>query len=336
MVFKSTVKKSKSHHKGNVRHKKKQGFFQFIKSSFIIFMTLNLQAFIASLGKLWRTPISSILITFVIGISLALPSGLYVFVDSAQKMTGSWEQLSQISLFLKHDISHQQAQDFAIKLKQQFHFNDLHTISKENALEEFKILSGFGDALNILDTNPLPEVIIINLEITHNQEQLKQIRVLLQKHPEVDIAQIDMQWMKKLYAIFNVIKQSTIIISLLLALAVLLIIGNTIRLDIQNKTDEIKVTKLVGATNAFIRRPFLYNGLWYGILGGVIACLCLSATLWFLDQPVQHLAILYNSQFQLEVFNFRTYVTIIAIGSLLGVLGSMLSVNRHISEIEPT
>jgi cell division transport system permease protein len=156
------------------------------------------------------------------------------------------------------------------------------------------------------------------------------------KLPEVELAQLDMQWVKRLYYLLELADRAVFALSLLLGLAVLLIVGNTIRLAIQNRREEIEIIKLIGATNAFIRRPFLYTGLWYGIGGGLFATLLIGASLWWLSDPVSQLAGLYESGYRLTGLSFKETMELIGFSTFLGLTGSWVSVTRHLNQINPT
>ncbi|MDH5765279.1 MAG: permease-like cell division protein FtsX [Gammaproteobacteria bacterium] len=292
---------------------------------------------IASLGYLVRNRISTLMTMTVIAIALALPSGLYVLINNISHVSAGWDNTAQISLFLKSDISEKQAQVLMDKLKLYDDIEAVKFIHQDQALGEFQRISGFGEALEALGKNPLPHVLTVQPRIDNNrpdkvQHLLKQLRKLKQ----VDIAQLDLQWVKRLYTMLQIAHQGVWVISVLLALAVLLVIGNTIRLDIQNRREEIEVTKLIGATNAFIRRPFLYSGLWYGLIGGIMAWILTSISIGLMEGSVERLAVLYNSDFQLQGLYFNEAMTLITFSCTLGLSGSWLAVSRHLHEIEPS
>ena len=148
--------------------------------------------------------------------------------------------------------------------------------------------------------------------------------------------QLDTQWLKRLNAILEIINRGVIVIAAMFALAVIIVVGNTIRLDIQNRRDEIIITKLIGGTNAFIRRPFLYTGFWYGMAGGVMAWLLTGIALLVMEQPVARLSGLYGSNFTLQGLGLQGALAVLLAGALLGWLGSLVAVSRHLGEIEPT
>ncbi len=209
--------------------------------------------------------------------------------------------------------------------------------SSEQSLKEFRQLSGLTDLLDTLPKNPLPPVIIIQPTASqHEAEALSALLERLQNMQEVELAQLDMEWLQRLRTINETGERGISILSILLSLSVLLVIGNTIRLAILNRQTEIRVIKLVGGTNAFVRRPFLYTGFWYGLLGGVIAWVTLLLTLATINGPVNRLASLYDSQFSLYWLSGQMFIALPLFGTLLGVLGAWLAVGRHLNEIEPT
>ncbi len=287
-----------------------------------------------SLGKLCRTPWASLMTVAVIGIALALPSGLYVFLKNLQAITGTWGNATQISLFLKSGTSLREMHTFADQLRTRTDLTVLEIVDAEQALDDFRQKSEFGEALNYLDENPLPHVIIVNPTDTR-QHAIKRLVDELSQLPEVDSAVLDMQWLQRLDAMMEIAERVITGIGVMLAIAVLLIVGNTIRLDIHNRSNEIKIIKLAGATDGFVRRPFLYGGLWYGISGGVLACIMINLALTLVQGPAIRLAELYNSRFQLLGLDGLDTLIIVMLSGALGLAGSWLAVARHLSKIEP-
>ena len=206
----------------------------------------------------------------------------------------------------------------------------------EQALAEFKDLSGFGDALDALEDNPLPGVIVVEPEADLTSQQLQVMAETFGALTGVDLAQLDVEWVKRLHAILQIIRRSVTALAVLLSLAVLLVVGNTIRLDIQNRYQEIIVTKLIGATGSFIRRPFLYGGVWYGLLGGIISWLIVELGYLAISGPLQRLNLLYQSEMTLNTFSFTDFIVLIASSTLLGLAGSWIAVARHLNQIEPS
>ncbi len=306
-------------------------------SRLVSYLTHHLQMLIASLGYLSRQPISSLMTSAVIAIALALPAGLYIALDNASQLSADWDGTTLISLFLKHDVSVKKAEKLATRLGLSKEIEKVRIIDRDQGLKQFQKISGFGDAIKFLDDNPLPHVITVQ-PVIDQQSPDKVVHLVnkLQNEDLVDLAQLDMLWVKRLYTLLDVARRGVWIIGSLLALAVLLIIGNTIRLDIQNRREAIEVSKLIGASDAFIRRPFLYTGMWYGISGGLLAWLLIAISLGIMADPVQKLAALYHSSYELIGLSGSNTTTLIIISCILGLGGSWLAVGRHLSEIEPS
>ena len=294
------------------------------------------QSFVYSLGQYYRNLISSILTTAVIGISLALPAGFYLLLENAQQVTAGWGGSIQITAFLKPDINDAAAKELMTRLLDNPNIEAANLISRDQALAEYKELSGFSEVIELLDDNPLPSVIIIFQKIDALTEgQDRQVLEYLYSQPEIEIAQYDQQWVKRLYGIIDIIQRFVIIFSALIGFGVLLIVGNTIRMAIYQHRDEIEITKLFGATNSFIQRPFLYTGFWYGLSGGIASWAFLTLTLQLLKQSVSRLAELYASEFSLNNLTATETLIMLACGVFLGLFGSWISVQRHLRTIEP-
>ena len=306
-------------------------------SRMLSYLMHHLQMFIASLGFLSRQPFSTLMTSAVIAIALALPAGLYIALDNASQLSAGWDGTTQISLFLKDTVSIEQAEKLAKKLRQDIEIEKVSIIDREQGLKQFMQISGFGDAIKFLDENPLPHVITVQPLVDQQRpDQVIHLVDALQDEPLVELAQLDMQWVKRLYTLLDVAQRGVWIIGSLLGLAVLLIVGNTIRLDIQNRREAIEVSKLIGASNAFIRRPFLYTGLWYGLSGGLLAWMLIAVSLGIMEDPIQKLAALYHSSYEISGFTSANITSLIVISCLLGLGGSWLAVGRHLSEIEPS
>ncbi len=297
----------------------------------------HLRVFIASLGHLTRNPMPTFMTSAVIAISLALPAGLYVALQNLSQLGAGWDDSTRISLYLDTRANMQQAEALAARLRLHKAIRRIDIIDKQAGFEQFKQISGFGDALQYLEDNPLPIVLTVQPLVTVEQTQaLDRLLAELQNEKLVELAQLDMQWVKRLHAMLAIAQRAIWVIGALLALAVLLIVGNTIRLDIENRRAEIEVAKLIGASNAFVRRPFLYTGLWYGLLGGTLAWLLTRLALWLLAAPVQTLSQLYSSDFSLGGLGFGNTLSLLLIACALGLSGSWLAVGRHLDAIEPS
>lgn len=303
-------------------------------SRFSAYLLNHAQVTLASLGRLYRQPVATFMTIAVIAIALTLPTGLFVMVNSLSKLSNEWNNTAQISVYLYPQVNKQQAQSLVKRLRLNNNIRQIKLIDKKTGLQRFKKISGFNHALKYLDTNPLPIVLAIQPDI--NPDQTTQLVHQLEKNKLVEMAQLDEQWVKRLLTLLEIANRGIWIVGTMLALAVLLIIGNTIRLDIQNRHAEIEVAKLIGASDAFIRRPFLYTGFWYGLLGGLLAWLLTGTSLFLIGEPVHRLARLYHSNFNLHELNINNIITLLSISCVLGLAGSWLAVSRHLKEIEPT
>ncbi len=294
----------------------------------------HLYVLFSSLGQLSRQPLPTLLTASVIGIALALPAGLYLLLENAQQISQHWDGSVQMSLFLKTEVEDAQAQQLADELRGHTGIATVELITRAQALEEYRRLSGFSDALSALDDNPLPAVLVVTPKQSDPQSSQAVLEQLSQL-PAVDIAQFDMRWLKRLFAIMDMVRRGILILSSLLALAVLLVIGNTIRLAIHNRREEIEITRLFGATDAFIRRPFLYAGIWYGLFGSLLAWVLVKIAFAQLQTPVQTLTRLYHSDYSLVTLSLNDSLLLLLAGAGLGLAGAWLAVGQHLQAIRP-
>jgi len=303
---------------------------------FKIWLLRHAQVSLSSLGHLSRNSIATLMTTMVIGIAVSLPAGMWVLLSNVQQLSGSWDGAASISVFLKADISDKQITQLSNRLKVSPEISEIKLISRTEAMAEFRRFSGFGKALDVLDENPLPPVLIVIPTLEHSSPvNADLLSRKLNQEPLTDFAQLDLEWVRRFHAITEIGVRAVIVLASLLSLAVLLIIGNTIRLEIQNRQAEIEITKLVGATNAFIRRPFLYTGFWYGLLGGLIAWLLVSVSLWLLAGPIEKLTGLYQSEFGIDMLGWNTTFLLLFGTAFIGLAGARIAVGRHLSAIEP-
>lgn len=288
-----------------------------------------------SLFRVLDNPVASLLTWMVIGIALALPVGLNVALDNVNQVSATWDSPSQISLFLQDGVSAETGEQLRTELALREDIASTEFISREVALEEFSSLSGFADILASLDENPLPNLILVSPSDELEGSKVAALRGELQGHPQVAEALLDMEWLQRLNNLMELSRRLVFIVGGMLVLGVLLILGNTIRLAIENRRDEIVIVKLVGGSNAFVRRPFLYTGLWYGVGGGTLAALLVAVSLWYLREPVSNLAQLYDGVFHLRGLGLMGGLNLIVLGGLLGLAGAWLAVARHLAHIEP-
>lgn len=289
-----------------------------------------------ALRRIREHPVSTVMIVLVMTIVLALPMGLAVLIDQVERLGIDWQRAAQLSVYLQQDIQPDAAQGVQQDIAALEEVAEAQLLDRELALAEFQQHSGLGDALQQLAYNPLPDVILVMpRDIDGGAAALEPLRERLAQLPGVDQVQIDMLWVERLTAILSMIERFTGGLALLLVLTLLLVMANTIRLAIESRRDEILVIKLVGGTDAFVRRPFLYLGMLYGLLAGVLAWLLLGAGLAWLNGTVRELAALYQSDFELTGMPVQDGLVLLGGAVLLGLAGAWLAVGRHIREIEP-
>jgi cell division transport system permease protein len=300
-------------------------------------LTRHIQTFIGSLGRLSQHSLATLMTTLVIGIALALPACLHLLVTNAQQAVGGWNRAISISVFLKRPTSSEEAKRLAERIRQRRDIESVDLVTADDALKAFRNDSGFGAAIDALNENPLPHALVLRpAQAYASPQHLKSVATDLRKLPSVDVVQLDTAWVERLEAILDGIRRGVLLAGSLLAIGILVIVGNTIRLDIQNRRAEIEVTKLVGGSDAFVRRPFLYSGVWYGIGGGILAWVVTAIVLAALRDPVARIAGLYGSDFQVSGLGVEAGGVLLGTGVALGWLGSYVAATRHLRQIEPT
>jgi cell division transport system permease protein len=296
----------------------------------------HVQTFVGSLGRLWQHPFSTLLTVLVIGIALALPACLHVLVQNVRAASGGWSNALDISVYMKPAATLEQAKQAAERVRKRRDVEDVKLVEADDALEEFRRNSGFGDALDALKDNPLPHALVVRPAAEFREaSQVEGLTEELRKIDHVDLVQLDTAWVSRFNAILDVVRRVVLLAAGLFALGILVIVGNTIRLDIENRRDEIEVTKLVGGSDAFVRRPFLYSGVWYGLGGALIAWLIVSVVISVLGEPVQRIAGLYGSTFALGGLGLEGTGVLLVGGVVLGWLGSFIAATRELRGIEP-
>ncbi len=288
-----------------------------------------------SLYRLFRSPMSSILTMAVLAIALALPGGLYILSQNMLSLSMHWDTDARISLFLTRDVSDEEGRALSQQLAKNPGMKHVDFLSRADALEEFRQMTTFQEALEHIAENPLPAVILITPASSLSPQALDRLRQELLANPQVELAQLDLEWIKRLKGIIEMIQRAILIVAAILAIAVILVVGNTIRLEIENRREEIVITKLFGATHSYIRRPFLYDGFWFGLMGGLLASALISAALWLLNEPVDRLISLYESNFTPVYPGIIFVISITLAGGLLGYLGAWTAVTQHLYKIEP-
>ena len=294
------------------------------------------QAVLASFNSLFRNPLATLMTVLVIAITLALPALFWVMTDNMKNLTVNWQRGGHISLYLKSPLPSDEA--LALLLRVRGIAGVLHATLKSPAegLLELQQQEGMQDVMRYLPENPLPAVIEVTPSIHANTpEKMQQLYLQLKSLPQVEQAKLDMQWINRLHAILDFMATIAHGLMLLLALAVVLIIGNTLRLAIQNRHEEIQVLKLIGAKDAFIIRPFLYSGIWYGLVGAIFAVLLVNIFMLSLTLVANQLAAVYQMHYSLVGLSTRQVLLLVLSAIILGWLGARMSVKRQLAVIEP-
>jgi cell division transport system permease protein len=295
------------------------------------------QTLIGSLGRIAEQPLATAMTATVIAVALALPLLLNVCLQNVRSATAGWNQALDVTVYLDKKAGAGRAQALAKQWRTRPDVAGIRVILADEALTQFRVSSGFGQALDALTENPLPDALVVTPSpAAANPQAMGALEKALAASPDVQTVEVDTAWVERLQALLQVLHRVVILTGLLLGLGVLLVVGNTIRLDILNRRTEIEVMKLVGATDGFTRRPFLYTGAWYGLTGGVAAILLVAVALRLLRGPVERLAGLYGSTFTLHGMGFVADVVVLAVAVALGWGGSWLAATRHIRQIEPT
>ena len=289
-----------------------------------------------ALRQVLDAPFSTLMIVLVMSIVLALPMGLGVLIDQVERLGIDWQRAAQLSVYLDDDLDAQDLHVVQSEIDTLDEVASTQLLDREMALTEFQQHSGLGDALQQLAYNPLPNVILV---MPHSIEggaaALQPLRDRIAGLAGVDEVQIDLLWVERLTSILKMFERFTGGLAILLIVALLLVMTNTIRLAIESRREEILVVKLVGGTDPFVRRPFLYLGVYYGVLAGLLAWVLLFAGLSWLDVTVRKVAELYQSDFTLTGMPVTDGLMLLGGAMLLGLAGAWLAVGRHIRDIEP-
>lgn len=298
------------------------------------YFSLHLANLLGALGRVLRQPVGTLLTVFVIAIALALPAGLRVLVNNADVLSEGWEGAADFTVYLRMDLAESEAKQLAEQITMRSDVVEVSFVSRLQALEDFRARSGFGEALEALDDNPLPHALVVRPAAA----ELADIEALgadLEAMAETELVKIDTEWVARLQSILMLVARAVDIASVLLGFAVVLVIGNTIRLEINNRSDEIEVMKLVGGSDGFIRRPFLYLGFCYGLFGALAAAALIGLALILISGPVRTLAALYASDYAVRGLTLADTLSLLGGGAVLGWAGAWLAAARHLRQIEP-
>jgi cell division transport system permease protein len=289
---------------------------------------------LGALSRLASQPFASVLTILVIATALALPAGLRVAVNNADAVSDSWQGAADFTVYLKMDVAEDAARRTARTIEERADVAGVTVIDRDAALAEFRAQSGFGEALDALDANPLPHTLVVR-PASGIETDVDALAKAVGALPETELVQVDTAWVTRLRAMLALAGRLVDLATVLLGLAVAIVVGNTIRLEINARSVEIEVTKLVGGTDAFIRRPFLYLGLCYGLAGALAALLIVEVGLLLLGAPVRAVAALYGSAFSLTGLSLAEGGILLGGGALLGWAGAGLAAARHLRAIEP-
>jgi cell division transport system permease protein len=298
-------------------------------------MSLHLQCAVSSLGSLWRARWGTALTAAVIGIALALPMAAYLIVHSAAEIGARVDLDTQVTLFLRPELSNEHAQALADELAARSDILTARVITKEQGLAEFRAAAGLAGVLDkVSNDNPLPAVILLT-SISSEPTQLTALGETMTRFKAVEFVQMDRDWVLRLEAVLQLARQFLWLVSLLLGCGVMLIVGNTLRLSIESRRSEIEIAKLFGASDAFVRRAFLYHGVYFGLAGAMVACTLVAGATLVLHGPITRLSALYVGELALTGPGSEQFLALIVTGAGLGLLGAWLSVAHHLQAIEP-
>jgi cell division transport system permease protein len=301
-----------------------------------IYFERHAQALLGSLGRLARQPFATLLTVVVIGIALALPAALYLAVSNMRVATAGLDETVQLSAYLAMGTTEQEARKTTEAIAEQRGVAGTELVSPDEGLAEFRKHSGIGEALEALPDNPLPWLVTVRPAPPRDTaEAVDALAAEIRKLDGVDLVEADTAWVRRLHAIEDALQQLVLLVGAVLAAGVLAVVGNTIRLEIDGRRAEIEVTKLVGASNAFVRRPFLYSGLWQGLAGGLLAVALIAGGLFAFGPFVARLAGAYGSDFALTGLSTREWLYVVAGGAALGFIGAWLAAAYHLRRIEP-
>ena len=293
-------------------------------------LNLHGQAVKLVINRLRKNAWATFIMWCVMGITLALPGLLYIAIDNLNRVAGNVESEPQISLFLDLAIEPEAIASIKQKLAEHPDIANYRFVDRNTAWEELKSNTGVG-TISDLEQNPLPDAFFVAPK-TLDPASIERLHQELQRLPGVEVAQVDATWIKRLYAVLELARKAVLILGGLLGFALLAIIGNTIRLQVVTQRDEIEVAKLIGATDGFIRRPFLYAGTFYGLGGGIAALLFMLGVTSLFNTSVAEIATLYNSDFNLNFLDPFSSLVLLVLAALLGWLGSYVAVNRSLAK----
>jgi cell division transport system permease protein len=295
----------------------------------------QLYSFFSSLGSLLGHRLGTLMTVLVLGIAMALPLGLYVTLHNLRDLDLKQNEWGTITVFLNDEVTEAGAVEFAWKVNQRLDASAV-MISPDQGMEEFRKVSGFGQALDLFEENPLPWTLLVTPQAADSEELGARVTVLaawIEEQEAVDIVQVDHKWMRRLSGLIGLGDALVTVLSVMFSLAVVVVVANTIRLDVGNRAEEIQVLSLIGADDSFIRQPFLYTGFWYGLLGALLALVLLSVSIFYLNKPLEQLLNAYGKSFELDGLGGLRVVFVLLAGGALGLCGAWVSVERYLRQL---
>ncbi|ELR64060.1 Cell division protein FtsX [Photobacterium marinum] len=300
------------------------------------YFAVHKQQCLGALKELMRRPLGNILTLAVLSFALTLPASFYLLAKNVALVAQAWQNPTQLTLYLDQNISQPVANQFSDQLRGWPEIESVEYISPQQGLADFRDHAGFDQALSLLDENPLPSVVVVRpASEWQTSERATELAAKIRTEPTVDEVRLDSDWLQRLAAIKDLAVTMATLMSGLMLFAVFLIVGNTLRLQVQNHKNEIQVMKLVGATDSFILRPYLYTGAWYGFIGAAVAWVLTAIVTILLDNAVAKLAALYDSSYRLVGLRWDETLILFMVAAFLGLLAARLSAGRHLKEIEP-
>lgn len=286
---------------------------------------------LASLGRIASRPFAALLTISVMALALALPLGLWQVLANVERFAGNVQASREISVFLKPEIDVPGARAVVEALQDRGDVARATLKTPEQGLQELRERTGLAEAIDAAGDNPLPSVVVV---VPRGDETL--LAASLRTLPEADQVQHDAQWRQRLDGWLRFGNRVAWVLATLFGLGALLVVGNTVRLDIQSRREEIGVLQLLGASDGFIRRPFLYLGAWYGLIAGALALALLSAAASALQPPIAELAASYGSRFRLLGFLPMQALAVVGGSLVLGWLGAGLVTGHFLRQTRPT
>lgn len=293
-------------------------------------------SFFSSLGVLLKHKTGTLMTVLVLGIAMFLPLGLYVTLNNLDSVDLRQDEWSAVTVFFKPGVDGLEVRRLANELEQRFDPANMILVSPEQGMADFRDASGFGESLEILDENPLPWVMQVSPQKGSTEQvgnRVAELTAYLDAVDSVELTQFDYKWLQRLGRLLDLGQAAVTLLVALFGLAVVVVVANTIRLDVASHAEEIEILALVGAGNAFVRQPFLYTGLWYGLMGGLLAVALISFAMFYLSRPLGLLLETYGTAFEMRGLEGNHALWVLAGGAVLGWLGAWIAVQRYLRKL---